>query len=168
MQIRRGPRRLLMPFTITSTGQRLDKYSNVFLWLKASLIANTETLNAMIVGQKLRFHHRKTIAGKALQKRFNGNSATRALFPVGLYKSLCWRVIRHEAGQGESRHCKLWFETKKPVNRFSEGKNYNPVKHCKQNNQYIKLQMLIIQRIYFKFIAKHTHTFAALHRSGRG
>ncbi len=45
--------------------------------------------------------------------------------------------------QGESQHYEHWFEAKKYLKirqkdktvYFNEGKNYNPMKHCKWHNQ---------------------------------
>jgi len=62
--------------------------------------------------------------------------------------------------RGESQHYKLWFEAKKKkvvenqteiqrniqdceLNDFNEGKNYNPMKHWEQHNQWRNIKLLI-------------------------
>ncbi len=63
--------------------------------------------------------------------------------------------------RGEAKHYNLWFEAK-TINKlghlvkdcvltgFNEGKNYNTMKHC-------KLKIVLIEILYFTFIAKYLH-----------
>jgi len=47
---------------------------------------------------------------------------------------------------------------------FNEGKNYNPMKHCKQHNQIKNyLKQLNKKNNYFKFIAKYAYTLSPIY-----